>query len=185
MRHCLCFALALLLAGTGAAEAQMSLLPEIRGGLYAHDVESVDQAWSVFDAESVRDANVELLFEVPELSAWSFVGEFRPNVGATINFEGGQSMAYAGLAWTFQAPILPVFVEASAGAAVLGRLDGTEAQAGDIGCPAAFHGSLSAGVLVFPGISTMLTAEHANDFGLCGTESEGITNIGLRLGVRF
>lgn len=175
--------LAIVLVSTGLAQAQFNILPEIRGGFYAR---GVDDGASLFAGDRISDANVELLFNAPDLNKWAPLGEFRPHVGATLNLQGKDSYGYAGLSWTFQAPILPVFVEASAGGVIHSTLwsapehDTSRA----FGCAVGLRAAATAGINLPLGASLMATLEHLPDFGTCGTDRAN-TNLGVRVGFRF
>lgn len=173
---------AALLLAPATAYAQMDLLPEIRAGVMSHDVSNGTA--NLFDSTRIKDANVELLFKIPALDAW-ILGEFRPHVGATIHTGGDESLLYAGMSYTVPVPVLPMFAEVSAGAAVHGGplvAPGTPAR---FGCAALARVSASLGVNVIPGASVMATVEHYTDFGACGLPNNGETNVGLRVGLRF
>jgi len=169
----------LMLAG-GAAQAQVNWLPEMRAGV-------VTQGDSLLDPGSIRDANVELLFAVPDLNAWAVLGELRPHLGATVSFGGAESKIYAGLSWTVQVPVLPVFVEASAGAVLSSAL--VTAPSGDaarnIGCGVGLRLAGSAGLQLPAGFSLIGTLEHLPDFGSCDDPHRAATNLMVRLGHRF
>jgi len=175
--------LVLLLAPASAAQAQFNLLPEIRAGLAAR---GVDGGGNLLDPTRIGDANVELLFAIPDLNAWSVIGELRPHLGATMSFRGGDSYGYAGLSWTFQAPILPVFVEASGGGVVRSAmLDAPQNdRARNFGCGVGLRVAGSVGINLPLGTSLIGTVEHLPDFGSCGA-ARANTNMGLRLGWRF
>lgn len=184
------FATRLLMAGAAllvlcnAAYAQFNILPEIRGGL---SVRGVDGGGNLFDASRISDANVELLFAAPDLNAWTVIGELRPHLGATVSFRGQDSYGYAGLSWTFQAPVLPIFVEASLGGVARTAL--VTAPAGDpsrnFGCGIGLRAAGSVGVNLPAGTSLIATLEHLPDFGACGVPNRAATNLGVRLGFRF
>lgn len=175
--------LVLLLIASGAAWAQVNFLPEIRVGVVARGIGSN----GLLDPGSIRDANVELLFAAPSLNAWAPLGELRPHLGATVSFDGQDSMAYAGVSWTVQVPVLPLFVEASAGAVVTSAL--LTAPAGDasrnFGCAIGARVAASAGLQLPAGFSAIATLEHLPDFGTCGAGGRAATNLGLRVGHRF
>lgn len=173
----------LLLAG-GTAQAQFNLVPEIRGGLSAR---GVDGGGNLFDPNRISDANVELLFAVPDINKWSIIGELRPHLGATVSFRGQESYAYTGLSWTIQAPILPVFIEAQAGGVVRSSLFSANPAdpARNFGCGIGARVAASAGVNLPLGASVIATVEHLPDFGTCGTPQRANTNVGVRLGFRF
>lgn len=165
------------------AFAQFNFLPEIRAGITAR---GVDGGGNLFDPNRIGDANVELLFTAPDLNAWTVVGELRPHLGATVSFRGQDSYGYAGLSWTFRAPVLPVFVEASLGGVAHTSLV-TAAQndpARNFGCGIGARVAGSVGLNLPAGTSLIATVEHLPDFGTCGV-ARANTNIGVRLGFRF
>lgn len=177
--------LALVLATVSTAHAQFNLIPEIRAGISAR---GMDGTGNLLDANRIGDANVELLFAVPDLNAWSVIGELRPHLGATMSFRGQDSYAYTGLSWTFQAPVIPVFVEAQAGGVVRSSMFSSTTQnvpARSFGCGIGARLAASAGLNLPMGTSLIATVEHLPDFGTCGTPQRANTNVGLRLGLRF
>lgn len=182
--HGLAMAVGLLLVGAGSAQAQFNLVPEIRAGISAR---GVDGGGNLLDPNRIGDANVELLFAVPDINKWSIIGELRPHLGATVSFRGQDSYAYTGLSWTLQAPILPVFVEAQAGGVVRSSLFAANpaAPAQSFGCGIGARVAASAGVNLPLGASIVATVEHLPDFGTCGTPQRANTNVGVRLGFRF
>ena len=172
-----------LLFSAATAQAQINILPEVRAGISAR---GVDDGGNLFDGNRISDANVELLFNAPDLNAWTVLGELRPHVGATFSFRGQDSYGYAGLSWTFRVPVLPVFVEASAGG--FARTSLVSAPEGDMsrnfGCGAGLRLAASAGIDLPLGASIIGTVEHLPDFGTCsGTRAN--TSAGVRLGFRF
>ena len=182
--HRLCLVLVLMLAGALAAWAQINLLPEMRAGI---GMRGVDGGTPLFDPGRIGDANVELLFTAPDLNAWTVIGELRPHLGATVNLRGQDSYGYAGLSWTMQAPILPVFVEASAGGVVRSTM--FSAPQGDpartLGCGVGLRVAGSVGLNLPLGASLIGTLEHLPDFGSCGTPARANSQAQLRLGFRF
>ena len=174
----------LALAGlTLPAVAQLNLVPEIRAGVSAR---GVDAGGNVLDPNRIGDANVELLFSAPDLNAWTVIGELRPHLGATMSFRGQDSYGYAGLSWTFQAPILPVFVEASAGGVVRSSMFSAPQNdpARNFGCGVGARVAGSVGLNLPLGASLIGTVEHLPGFGTCGV-ARANTNVGVRLGFRF
>jgi hypothetical protein len=182
VRHIL--AIVLVLAATSAAHAQLNFLPEIRAGVSAR---GIDGAENLFDPQLISDANAELLFAVPDLNAWSLIGELRPHLGATVSLTGADAYGYAGLSWTLQAPILPVFVEASVGGVVhQSMFSAPEGDPGrNFGCGVGLRAAASAGINLPLGASLIGTVEHLPDFGTCNDPDRAATNIGVRVGLRF
>jgi|SRR5215217_818333 len=175
--------LMLLLLAVPTAQAQVNLLPEIRAGL---GMRGVDGGGTLLDPDRIGDANVELVFTAPDLNAWSVIGELRPHLGGTLNFRGQDSYGYAGLSWTFQAPIVPVFVEASAGGVLRSSMFSAPQNdpARNFGCGVGLRVAGSVGVNLPLGTSLIGTVEHLPDFGACGV-ARANTNVGIRLGFRF
>jgi hypothetical protein len=162
---------ALLLALTGAAQAQM--LGELRGGVYVHDL-----GGALTSPTPIEDANVEFLFK-PLVDGYVF-GSLHPHVGITASLGGAASYGYAGLTWHLPVPLTPVFAEAGLGAA----LSTTGLAGGQPGCAVLFHAEGSVGVS-FAGVADlMLTAEHYRPATACGT-APPVTNVGARVGVSF
>jgi len=117
-----------------------------------------------------------------DFAAW---GTIAPNVGATINFGGLESMVYGGMVWHVPVAATPFFTEAALGAALHnGALSGATAPARNLGCSLLFHEQVSLGANLSPTTSVMLTAEHASSANLC-LPNEGLTNIGVRVGFKF
>ena len=172
-----------LLLLAAPAQAQFNVLPEIRGGFSAR---GVDGGGNLFDPNRIGDANVELLFAMPDLNAWSVIGELRPHLGATMSFRGQDSYGYAGLSWTLQAPVLPVFVEASAGGVVRSAMFSAPQNdpSRNFGCGVGLRVAGSVGVNLPLGASVIGTVEHLPDFGTCAAPRAN-TNVGIRLGFRF
>lgn len=168
----------------GSAQAQDFRIDEIRGGIMAHSVDEPGPGGAFMNATRIQDANVELLFAPFE--GWRAPGMVRPHVGATVNFGGLESMVYAGVSWKVNLFDSPVFFEGAFGAAVHnGALSGATYPARNFGCPILFHEAANLGVDVNENVSVMATLEHASHAMLCGANNQGLTNLGVRVGVRF
>lgn len=174
--------------GAAGAVAQDGFgVDELRGGLFFHSVDHAppDSFLGFLDTRRLEDANVELLFTPLDLGP-GWIGEFRPHVGATVNFGGLESQVYAGLSWTWHVFDGPVFIEGSFGGALHnGAADGAGYPARNLGCAALFRESVSLGYDLTEQASVMATFEHSSHAGLCGAHNEGITNLGVRVGWRF
>lgn len=163
---------------------------ELRGGLFAHSVDepdSPDKTLGFFNLTRIQDANVELLFKSPDADIFRWIGSPRPTVGATFNFGGLESMAYAGLTWHAKLFDSPVFIEGQFGGAALFNADLHNAiyPRRSVGCNVMFHESVSLGYDVTEQANVMLTVEHASHAYLCGDDNRGLTNIGVRFGMKF
>lgn len=179
-------ALAAGLAVAAPAAAQPVFFDELRGGVFAHSVDEPGPDGAFWNVTRIEDANVELLFTPPDSDFWRILGSPRPHVGATVNFGGLESMAYAGLTWTWHVFDTPLFVEGTFGAAVTnGATSGAVFPARNLGCPVQFRESASLGYQVTPQASVMLTLEHASHAYLCGENNRGLTNLGMRFGWKF
>lgn len=174
----------LAVLGAGPVLAQGFGVDELRGGIMAHSTDETGPGGTFWNLTRIQDANVELLFT--PLDIWTGWGEIRPHVGATVNFSGLESMAYAGLSWKVNLFDSPVFLEGAFGAAVHnGAFSGAAAPARDLGCALLFREAANIGVDINESASVMLTLEHASHAGLCGPLNRGLTNLGIRVGVKF
>lgn len=162
---------------------------ELRGGLFFHSTDYPTDPSPLFgfiDKTRGVDINAEVLFSPFDLGELSYLGKFRPHVGATVSTNGLESMLYAGLSWTFHPFDGPVFVEASLGGSVNnGKIVGTVYPERSLGCNVLFRESVSIGFDITDNASIMATAEHASHAGLCGPNNSGLTNMGVRFGFRF
>lgn len=150
---------------------------ELRLGLLAHDV-------GVFGGEHEEgaDANVEVLFDSPEMlqPLWAP----RPHVGASVNSTGDTSLAYAGLTWTWDATDR-LFVAFSFGGAVHnGETESDRQDRVSLGSRVLFRESLSVGVWLSDRHNLSLMLSHVSNANLADN-NEGMDNFGLRWGYRF
>lgn len=106
----------------------------------------------------------------------------RPHVGTTIAF-GKTDEFYFGVTWDVKLPIDRTFFEASfGGAAHDGPLH--ELEVASYGCQVNFRESASLGFALTPDWRLMTTIDHMSNAGLCGN-NRGLTNAGVRLGIKF
>lgn len=149
---------------------------EIRAGAYGHALIGSDG-----EPDGV-DVSAEFLFDSPGFLAWALAP--RPRLGGTLDLNGGTSLAYADLGWTFDLGG-SLFLDASIGGAIHdGPLETASDKENAYGCRLNFHETLSLGYRVAPAVSIMLTGEHMSNASLCG-HNDGLTNVGLRLGYGF
>ncbi|MBW0002854.1 MAG: acyloxyacyl hydrolase [Hyphomicrobiales bacterium] len=161
------------------SQSQFFFLSEVRLGTFAHDPTSPEQGSA--------DLNGEILFAKPFSlpgSAWDFLLP-RPSIGATINFAGKTSQAYAGLTWTYDIT-KAIFVEGSFGGSVNNGKTGNFVPPGHsaLGCNVSFRESGSVGYRFTENWSLMATIEHMSNAGLC-SQNRGLTNYGARIGYTF
>jgi lipid A 3-O-deacylase len=161
------------------AQPSYFFLSEVRLGTFAHDPLSPEKG-------SV-DVNGEILFAKPFSmpgSNWDFLLP-RPSIGATVNFAGKTSQAYAGLTWTYDIT-KSIFVEGSFGGSVNNGKTGSVVPPGHsaMGCSVSFRESASLGYRFNANWSLMGTIEHMSNSGFC-TQNRGLTNYGARIGYTF
>lgn len=151
-------------------------ISELKIGALDHDTPGL---WSGFGVErQTADANLEVLF-VPW--ARTFGGYLRPAIGATINFSGDTSKAYADLRWETQTAS-GVFFSLGMGAAI---------HNGELGLIDAAHKALGARVLFHPSAevgwrpdgvhSISIFADHMSN-GFTHRYNEGMDTVGVRFG---
>jgi len=155
---------------------------EVRGGIFAHGVGSVEQ--------NTYDLNVELLTpRVLPFGAgqwWSLLVP-RFQIGGFLNMSDRTSALYGGALWTF--PIYAgLFSELSAGGAVNnGSVDGTATRSA-LGCQGAFNLAASLGYHFNSSWSLVGTWNHMSNgnaiFDDC-PHNKGVNDIGLKAGYAF
>ncbi len=164
------------------------VVSEVRLGIFAH---KVTHGFLPFDSSRwlglgrIEDLNVELLFTSPDNEFFRWMGSPRPNLGATFNFNGLESMAHLALTW--QVPVFdtPFFIEGTLGAAVHnGALTGARLPRSNFGCRAGFYEAASLGMNVGDNATVMITYEHTSNLGLCSPNG-GLSNLGVRMGYKF
>src|SRR5215510_239411 len=178
-------ALGLTMALCAPAAAEPPDLPplfavsEFKIGALEHDTPGL---WSGFSRErAAADGNFEILF-----APWAatFGGYLRPALGATINFNGDTSKAYADLRWEIAAP-RGVFLAIGLGAAIHdGHLSLDAPNAKALGAPMLFHPSAELGYRFDNGLSVSLFADHMSN-AFSARYNEGMDTLGARLGYRF
>lgn len=150
---------------------------ELRLGAFVHDPASPERG--------SLDANVEVILNPFGRTDAGSILIPRIHVGATANFAGRTSVAYAGFVWTYNFAGR-WFVEGALGGAVHNG-DTSVARTPDrneMGCRFAFHESASLGYRLTESLSIMTTLEHVSNAGLCFA-NRGLTNAGVRLGYSF
>lgn len=179
MKH-LVFALALvvgMLIAISPACAEDSIFSEVRGGVYAHDIDF----WS-FNREEGADVNAEVLFVSPDFleAVWSP----RPHLGLTVNTAGDTSHAYTGLTWEYDI-FGDFFIDGSLGiSAHNGYRDTDDPDRKSLGSPVLFRIGAAVGYNLTEKVNVSIQFEHMSNAYLAN-ENEGMDNVGLRLGYRF
>ena len=171
-------AIALSTGFAASAQADDSIIDEVRVGLLNHEM-------TLFRSDSQEDGvdvNVEVLFDSPEWLDW--IGAPRPHLGATIaTHDDATSFAYTGLVWDYNF-WGPLFIEGAFGVAVHDGETGKSVIGNELGCRWNFHESASLGYNIDEANRLMVTAEHISNASLC-SENEGLTNLGVRYGYKF
>jgi hypothetical protein len=188
----------LLFAGAASAHAQnyavvpdammlqeTPLIDEIRGGFHFHNayggfIPSRPEWWSFDEFE---DVSFEVLFTSPEIFEW--IGSPRPNLGATVNLDGQESIAHLGLTWHLPIFDTPIYVEGTLGAAIHnGYLTDPPPGFKAMGCRVNFYEQVGIGANISENVTATLTYEHTSNWELC-EENGGLSNFGLRVGWKF
>jgi len=168
--------LVVLLTSTAAFGAD--IVSEVRGGVYAHDIDF----WS-FHREDGVDVNGEVLFVSP--SFLDVLWAPRPHLGATVNTSGNTSHAYGGLTWELPIFSTDFFVDGNLGLSVNnGRRDTDDPDRKSLGSPVLFRLGAALGYNLTEQVNVSIQYEHMSNAYLAN-ENEGMDNVGLRLGYRF
>lgn len=164
-----------------------SFVDELRIGLNAHDVDTtlVPFNFGNWKLNQIEDFSFDVLFVSPDIDAFRWIGAPRPEVGATINFDGQDSIAHAGLTWQLPLFDTPVYLEGTLGAAIHdGYLTGAPAGRKNFGCRVNFYERFGVGMHISDQATATLTYEHTSNNGWCAA-NDGLSNFGLRLGWKF
>ncbi|MAN63870.1 MAG: acyloxyacyl hydrolase [Parvibaculum sp.] len=171
-------AAALIASVASTAQANDSIIDEVRVGLLNHEISLLRSATQ----EDGVDVNAEVLFN--EIVWLDWAGSPRPHVGATIaTRDDATSFIYTGLTWDYNF-WGPLFVEGSFGFALHDGQTGISKVRNELGCTWNFHESASLGYDVTEAHRVMLTFEHISNASLC-SENEGLSNLGVRYGYKF
>jgi lipid A 3-O-deacylase len=188
-------AIVLALCATSAARAENLYAPqpfagvvdELRVGFLAYDVHHAALPFLVneWKVDRFQVASFDVLFTSPDLDVFRWVGSPRPEVGTSINFAGGASIAHAGLTWQLPVFDMPIYLEGTFGAAVHnGALTGAAAPEKNFGCRVNFYERFGVGYNFSEQVTATLTYEHTSNNGYCDA-NDGLSNFGLRVGWKF
>lgn len=176
----------LALPVSGAA-AQGLVLDELRVGGFFHNAYQgflpTSPNWTL---NTLSDIKFSALFASPEIDAFAWIGSPRPEIGATLNLSGfSESIVHANLNWQIPVFDTPLYLEVGLGAAVTnGALTGAAAPARNMGCSVGFYDAVGIGANLADNVSLTLRYEHVSNLEIC-SPNEGLSNLGLMLGVRF
>ncbi len=174
------FALIALPAAAGELGSADGLIHELKIGAQAHDVPYM---WSGFHREPYSvDLNLEAQLS-PHVMLWH--GSVRPMIGATINFEGYTSKAYAGARWQWELPSCNTFFGMGLAVAVHDGETVTDDQTHkELGRRVLFHDSMELGYRLDAHNSVSLFFEHISNASTA-EKNQGLDTLGLRYGYRF
>ena len=151
----------------------------VRLGLLAHDVGGL---WSHSRAEGGVDINAEIVFGKPSLKL--FAGSILPNMGVSINSQGGTSKAYGGLIWEFLFDN-GLFANTGAGIAVHnGQLESDDANKKQLGSRVLFRIPIEFGFTIYERHRISILFDHVSNAYLA-TPNEGLDTLGVRYGFQF
>ena len=170
--------LVVALLAVGRSDAATGVLDELKLGVLDHDI-----AIGGHHVEPGVDANAELLFVSPGLLAPILAP--RPHLGVTVNSDGKNSYAYAGLTWL--AAFGNVFADLGLGGAVHDGPDSVSRFTTNhkgLGTRVLFHEELEIGYRFSPAWSVAAFLDHISNANL-GNHNPGLTNLGARMGYSF
>lgn len=163
------------------------VIDELRFGVAAHQAHytlfptALDQ-WRL---NQIEDVSFDVLFVSPDMDAFRWIGSPRPEVGATLNLAGHDSIAHLALTWQLPVFDTPVFLEGSFGAAIHdGYLTGAPVGRQNFGCRVNFYERYGIGANINDHTTVSLQYEHTSNAELCPPNG-GLSNLGLRVGWKF
>jgi hypothetical protein len=155
------------------------LFHELKVGALAHDVPYM---WSGFNKEPYNvDLNLEVQF-APIARFWG--GALHPVVGATINFEGYTSKAYASFRWYYEFSNKTYFGLGLGIAVHDGETFTADPDRKQLGRRWLFHDSFEWGYRFDQHNSISIYYEHISNASTAA-KNQGLDTIGLRYGYRF
>ena len=163
------------------------VVDELRFGIHAHDVDyaALPFRWSEWKLNQIEDVSFDVLFVSPDLDAFRWIGSPRPELGATLNLDGQDSIAHLALTWQLPVFDTPIYLEGSFGAAAhTGYNTGAPAGLKSFGCTINFYERFGIGAHVSDNITATLTYEHTSNNNYCAA-NDGLSNVGLRVGWKF
>lgn len=163
------------------------VVDELRVGFHAADAHYAlfptdPDGW---DLSRIETFSVDVLFTSPDIDAFRWIGAPRPEVGVSANLAGRDSMAHLGLTWQLPLFDTPFFLEGTLGAAIHnGALTNAEPDRKNFGCRVNFYERYGIGANLSDTVTATLAYEHTSNAELC-ERNDGLSNFGLRVGVKF
>ena len=153
-------------------------------GVLAHDIRFLGN-----HVEPGADVNVEVLFPSPAFL--HVLGTPRPHLGVAVNTAGQTDYGYLGLTWSGRPwrDLLPLpealFVAGSLGGGLHdGQLTSGPPDRKILGSRLLFRESVEGGYQLTSVLSVSVLLDHLSNAGLA-SHNQGLTNLGMRVGVRF
>jgi hypothetical protein len=151
----------------------------LRLGLLAHDVGGL---WSRSRAEGGADFNAEFVLRKPSLSLLE--GTLMPNLGVSVNSQGGTSKVYGGMLWEFMLAN-GLFFNSGLGLAIHnGSLESDDPNEKELGSRVLFRVPLELGFTFSERHRISIMFDHVSNAYLANP-NEGLDTIGLRYGLQF
>jgi lipid A 3-O-deacylase len=187
-----------VLAATPAIQAQdipaavpaagmLDIIDEVRVGGHYHSIywTMLPQSPQEWYWDEPHDVSLDVLFTSPDMDAFRWLGSPRPEIGATINTQGKDSLLHFGLTWQLPVFETPLYLEGTFGGAVNnGYLDDAPDGYRNFGCRVNFYERFGIGANLTENVTTTLTYEHTSNAGLCENNA-GLSNFGVRVGWKF
>lgn len=145
----------------------------------AHDVGGL---WSHSRAEGGVDINAEIVFKRPSLKL--LAGSVYPNIGVSINNQGGTSKFYGGLLWEFLFEN-GLFANTGVGLAIHnGQLESDDANNKQLGSRILFRIPIEFGFTIYERHRLSIMFDHISNAYLA-SPNEGLDTLGVRYGFQF
>lgn len=166
--------------------AQENPFDEVRAGIFYHSAYSgflpTGDNWDLSRLESIK---FSALFASPDIDAFRWIGSPRPEIGTTLNLNGRENLIHANLNWQIPVFDTPLYLELGFGAALTdGALQGATHPERSFGCSLNFYDAAGIGAHVSDNVTVTLRYEHISNLDLCAP-NEGLSNLGLMVGVKF
>ena len=165
----------------------LDIVDEVRLGMHFHSAYYTMLPQNVQDWywDDLEDLSFDVLFTTPDMDAFRWLGSPRPEVGATINMLGYDSLYHFGLTWQLPVFDTPIYLEGTFGGAVNdGYLSNPPPGYREFGCRVNFYQRFGIGANLSENLTATVTYEHTSNAGLC-EHNAGLSNVGVRFGWKF
>jgi len=165
-------------------------IDEVRGGATFSELELIPKSIVVLQTSSLNvarldSAQFDVLFRLPDVDVFRWLGSPRPAIGGVVSLSGHESLVHVGLDWHVPIFSTPFYLEAGIGLGIHnGYYDHAPPGFRNLGCNPLFHWEYGVGANLNEHVTLTAELQHMSSVGQCNP-NEGVNNIGVALGWKF